>query len=64
MAESHGTGPTLAPKPKVAAAGAAGAATVLIVFIAGQFGLDIPDGVGEAITALIAFLAGYFKREA
>jgi len=63
MSESYGVGRSNRPDRKVAAAGVAGAATVLIVFILGQFGVEIPESVGAAITALLAFLAGYFKRE-
>ena len=49
------------PQPKVAAAGIGGSAAVLIVWIAGQFGVDMPAEVGAAIAALIGFAAGYFK---
>lgn len=47
--------------PKIAAAGAAGAATTMIVFVAHELGLDVPPEVGAALTALIAMLAGYLK---
>ncbi len=50
-----------APVPKVAAAGAAGAVTVLIVYIAGLLGVDLPPEVSSALTALFAFGAGYIK---
>lgn len=50
------------PQPKVAAAGVAGAVTTLIVFIAAQFGLEIPSEAAAAITGLVAFGAGYLKR--
>lgn len=53
----------LAPTSKVSAAGAGGAAGIVIVFIAGQFGLDVSPEVAAAITTLIALVAGYFKRE-
>lgn len=50
------------PTPKVAAAGIAGAVTVLLIYVAGLVGLDdIPAEVSSAITALIAFAAGYLK---
>lgn len=61
---SRGEGTTLAPKPKVAAGGAAGAAGILIVFIAGQLGLEVSGEVAAAITTLLSFTAAYFKREA
>jgi hypothetical protein len=52
-----------APSKKVSAAGAAGAATVLVVFIAGQFGLDVPPEAAAALTTLLATAAGYARRE-
>lgn len=47
------------PEPKVAAGGAAGAVTVLVVFIAGQLGLEVPPEAAAALTTLLAFGAGY-----
>lgn len=52
-----------APNAKVTAVGAAGAATTLIVFIASQFGLDIPAGAAAAIATLLSFAAGYLKKD-
>lgn len=52
-----------APTNKVAAAGAAGALSVLIVFIAGQLGLEIPPEAAAAITTLLSFGAGYMRLE-
>jgi hypothetical protein len=49
------------PEPKVAAGGIAGAATVVLVWALGQFGVDVPAEVGAALSALIAFAAGYLK---
>lgn len=60
---SHGIGRTNTPSPKITAAGAAGAAAVLIVFIAEQFGLEIPPAASAAIATLLACAAGYFKRD-
>jgi hypothetical protein len=37
-----------APKPKVKAATASSAASILIVFVAGQFGLDVPPAAAAA----------------
>lgn len=54
---------TNAPTSKVAAGSAAGAATFLIVFIAGQFGLDIPPEAASALTVLIGSVAAYVKKE-
>lgn len=52
-----------APTEKVVAGGAAGAATVLIVFIAGQLGLEVPPEAASALTVLIGSAAAYLKKE-
>lgn len=55
---------SLTPVPKVAAAGIAGAVTVLLVFVVQAIwpNFDIPSEVSAALTAIIAFAAGYMKR--
>ena len=53
----------MAPNPKVQAAGAAGAVTVLLVWLAGMFGVDVPPEAASAFTVLIAATAGYLKAE-
>lgn len=53
----------LAPTRKVSAATAGGAAGLVIVFVARQFGLEMEPEVAAAITTLLAFVAGYFKKE-
>ena len=53
---------SLKPTPKVIAATAAGAATVLLVWIAGLFGLEVPPEVAAAATVLLTAGAGYLKR--
>jgi len=55
--------PTMEPTQKVAAAGIGGAASVVLVYILGQFGLDVPPEVASAITTLAAFVAGYMTKE-
>ena len=50
------------PTNKVAAGGAAGALSVLIVFVIGQAGVDLPPEVSSSLTVLISFVAGYFKK--
>lgn len=51
------------PDNKVAAAGIAGALTVLILYVARLAGLDdIPAEVGGALTTVLSFAAGYFKK--
>lgn len=48
-------------QPKVAAGGAAGAASVVLVWVAGLFGLDVPAEVASAFTVLLSFAAAYLK---
>jgi biotin transporter BioY len=48
--------------PKVAAGGAAGAASIIIVFVLAALGLPVPPEVASAITTLLTFEAGYLKR--
>jgi hypothetical protein len=50
------------PIPKVVAAGAAGALTVVLVWVVGMFGLEVPEEVAAAVTALLATGAAYLKR--
>ena len=47
--------------PKVQAAGWAGAVTIILVWIAGMFGVDVPAEVASAFTALVATSAGFIK---
>ena len=49
------------PVPKVAAGGIAGAVSVLVIFAAQQFGVEIPGDVGAAIGVIVAFVASYLK---
>jgi hypothetical protein len=51
----------LAPQPKVAAGGIAGVLTILVVYIAGLFGIEVPAEVSSAFTVLVSFVAGYVK---
>lgn len=48
---------------KVQAAGAAGAVTTLLVWVASLFGVDVPPEAAAAATTLFATLAGYLKPE-
>lgn len=50
------------PQPKVVAATAAGAATIVLVWIAGLLGLAVPPEVASAVTVLLAAGAAYLKR--
>lgn len=51
----------MTPQPKVVAGGAAGAAAILIVYVASLFGLEVPGEVGAALAALLSFAAAYLK---
>lgn len=51
----------LKPQSKVAAGGIGGAAAVLIVWTAGELGVEMPAEVGAAIATLIGFAAAYLK---
>ncbi len=52
------------PRPKVVAAGLAGAATTIILYIARvAAGLEVPAEVGAAIATIMAFLFGYITSE-
>lgn len=48
------------PQPKVLAGGVAGAVTVLLVYVVGLAGVDVPPEVAAAVTTVITFAAGYF----
>lgn len=48
-----------APTAKVAATTVAGAVTLVLVWIAGMLGLEVPPEVSSAVTLLIAAAAGY-----
>lgn len=52
-----------APKPKVAAAGAAGTAATVLVALAPQFGIDLSPEAAAGIVTIASFAAGYLKRE-
>lgn len=55
--------PTSQPTQKVAAAGIGGSLSIVLVYIIGVLGLELPPEVASAITAIIAFAAGYIVRE-
>lgn len=52
-----------APTSKVTATGTAGAAALVLIWILGSVGVEMPAEVAAAATALIATAAGYLKRE-
>lgn len=53
----------MAPKPKVVAGGVAGSLTILLVWVAGMFEVEVPPEVASAFTVLVSFVAGYVKSE-
>jgi hypothetical protein len=55
--------PSTTPTSKVGAGGAAGAVTVVLVYILSKFHLDVPGEVGSAVTVILSFLASYFVKE-
>ena len=52
----------LTPTPKVAAAGAGGAASIVLIYVLSLVGITLPPEVAAAITTLLAFGAGYLKH--
>jgi hypothetical protein len=51
----------LTPTPKVAAAGAGGAASIVLIWVLSLIGVTLPAEVAAAIATLLAFGAGYLK---
>jgi len=49
------------PQPKVVAGGIAGAASILVLYVASLFGVDVPPEVASAFTVVVSFVAGYLK---
>lgn len=49
--------------PKVVAGGAGGAAALVLVWLAGLFGLDVPAEVAVAFTVLLSAGASWFQRD-
>lgn len=55
------TSPSRKPHPKVAAGGAAGALSIVLVWTLGQAGVAVPAEVASAITVLLGSAAAYAK---
>ena len=53
----------LAPTDKVAAVGSVGAVAVVLVWLAGAVGLDMPAEVAAGFAVLLNTAAGYIKTE-
>ena len=47
--------------PKVGAAAIGAAATVVIVFVMGQLGVEVPADVASAVTLIVSVVAAYLK---
>lgn len=47
--------------PKVKAGAIGAAATLLIVFAMGQFGVEVPADVASAMTLIVSVIVGYAK---
>ena len=55
--------PSTAPTTKAAAGGAAGALTVLLVWILGLLHVTVPPEVASAITVIISFNTSYLVKQ-
>lgn len=55
--------PDYAPTAKVSAAGAAGAASVVLCWLLSLFGIDVPAPVAAALATLLAAGAGYLTPD-
>jgi len=53
----------LKPTPKMAATGLAFPPALVLVWILGQFGVDMPAEVAGGVVAIIMWLAGYLKSD-
>lgn len=51
------------PTQKVASGGLAGALTVIVVYVLGLLGADLPPEVASALTVLIGTGTAYIKTE-
>ena len=47
--------------PKVTAAAIGAAATLVIVFVLGLFGVEVPADVASAVTLIVSVAAAYLK---
>ena len=49
--------------PKISAAAAAGAVTIVLVWAFGLLGIDVPTDVASAVTLIVAIAAGYVRSQ-
>lgn len=52
------------PTQKVTASAAGGAAGMILAWLLGELGMDIPGEVGGAFSTVGAFAFGYLRRDA
>lgn len=52
----------MTPIPKVVAGTAAGALTVLLVWLVGFWGVQVPEEISAAVTVLLVAGTAYLKR--
>lgn len=57
------TQPTAAPTNKVAAGGISGALAIVLIWLAGQFGIEMTNEVAGAFVLLSSFVSAYIKRD-
>lgn len=55
--------PTLAPTTKVTLGSASGAAVLVLVWVAGMFGLEVPPEVASAVTLLLMAGVAYLVKD-
>lgn len=53
----------MTPSRKVGAGALAGATTIILVFILGSAGVDLPAEVASAVTTILTFATSYFVRD-
>lgn len=55
--------PTAAPTAKIAASGIGGSVSVVLIWLAGMAGIEVPPEVAGAVATIISFFSGYLVRE-
>lgn len=55
--------PTNKPTAKVGAVGIGGALSIVLIYVASQFGLELPAEVSSALTLIVSFASGYLVKE-
>lgn len=51
------------PNLKIQAAGVSGAASIVIIWVLAQLGVEMPPEVAAAVTTILSVGAGYLKSE-